>query len=97
MMDSGSPPLAGFYFILLVFIGAYFLMNILLVVIISNYSQTKETQQQEAQQKKDELKRLEEEKVQEEKLKMDEKIALEKGDGAASILKQSPTTNNKRE
>jgi hypothetical protein len=41
MMDSGSPILAGFFFILLVFLGAYFLLNVILVVIISNYSDTK--------------------------------------------------------
>lgn len=44
MMDSGSPILAGFFFILLVFLGAFFLLNVILVVIISNYSETKTAQ-----------------------------------------------------
>lgn len=38
MMDSGTPWIAAAYFILLVFLGSFFLMNIILVVIISNYS-----------------------------------------------------------
>ena len=41
MMDSGSPIVAGFFFIFLVFLGAFFLLNVILVVIISNYSETK--------------------------------------------------------
>lgn len=41
MMDSGSPVLASIYFILLVFLGAFFLMNIILVIIITQYGNTK--------------------------------------------------------
>jgi Ion transport protein len=41
MMDSGSPIVAGVFFISLVFLGAFFLLNVILVVIISNYSETK--------------------------------------------------------
>ena len=44
MMDSGSPVLASVYFILLVFLGAFFLMNIILVVIITEYGNTKNEQ-----------------------------------------------------
>ncbi len=43
-MDSGSPVLASIYFILLVFLGAFFLMNIILVVIITQYGNTKNEQ-----------------------------------------------------
>jgi hypothetical protein len=44
MMDSGSPLLASIYFILLVFLGAFFLMNIILVIIITQYGNTKNEQ-----------------------------------------------------
>jgi hypothetical protein len=44
MMDSGSPLLASVYFILLVFLGAFFLMNIILVIIITQYGNTKNEQ-----------------------------------------------------
>ena len=44
MMDSGSPVLASIYFILLVFLGAFFLMNIILVIIITQYGNTKNEQ-----------------------------------------------------
>ena len=43
-MDSGSPILASIYFILLVFLGAFFLMNIILVIIITQYGNTKNEQ-----------------------------------------------------
>lgn len=32
---------SGFFFLLVVFLGAFFLLNVILVVIISNYSETK--------------------------------------------------------
>jgi uncharacterized paraquat-inducible protein A len=41
MMDSGSPVIGAIFFILVVFLGAFFLLNVILVVIISNYSDTK--------------------------------------------------------
>jgi preprotein translocase subunit SecG len=51
MMDSGSPVLASVFFILLVFLGAFFLMNIILVVIITEYGNTKNEQRdREAQE-----------------------------------------------
>lgn len=43
-MDTGNPIIAGVYFVLLVFLGAFFLMNIILVVIISEYGNTKNAQ-----------------------------------------------------
>ena len=41
MMDSGPPLISGIFFILVVFLGAFILLNVILVVIISNYSATK--------------------------------------------------------
>lgn len=62
-MDSGTPWMAALYFIVLVLLGylyinalfpayrSYFLMNITLVVVIANYSQTKEDQKKDDQRK----------------------------------------------
>jgi len=41
MIDSGSPAVAIIYFNLLIFIGSYFLMNIVVAVIITSYAETK--------------------------------------------------------
>jgi len=41
MMDSGSPAIAIIYFHALIFIGSYFLMNIVVAVIITSYAETK--------------------------------------------------------
>jgi len=41
MIDSGSPAIAIIYFHSLIFIGSYFLMNIVVAVIITSYAETK--------------------------------------------------------
>lgn len=41
MCDSGPPLISGIFSLLVVFLGAYILTNVILVVIISNYSATK--------------------------------------------------------